>query len=782
MADTPCLICLAPLQGEESQALMCGHVLHTVCLQRYKESKGWGLEDVKCPSCKLDAHQVAQMPTPLGFAEPGVPNEMPSDANPSSSSGDRPALLPRAVDDCELTSQHAILETVGQEAPRRVRITRRPRAFRLPTSQGGIRELPAPRPRRRAVPGSRSRSPTTVPDGQVDPSHPGQLPEPIVGSPSSQTELSQAPEPLPTYRHARRKLVFTSALEKRRRLHETANEPVADMLTKIRACHDAEAFADALYCDAMFKGLSNPDEVTSTVKEWLVSIVRDERTHYLIAADVDHDSRLLSPLPWQAAMFRVSQVQGYHPEVFSLLLDSNLSFMEHVETSLTHDTAVQHRVSPPQACCLNMPASNRKTDLEGYATSLLLGAAGAPASWTNREVLMSDGTKKGTENLLLNFREGLLSSSEGANTIFVPGYSDAASGIHFFSKQRLCQWTQSEGISTSTGQGQCILHPNSYKFGCRILAQDEVGEGILTPTAQGLHKRFAFGCVPEGWMPDESFSMYPCAQSKAAIQNIHSFLIKQALPHKSTISLDGFALAVYDAIAAGVTEFLQSPDGRRCNKWLRPKLLFFRSDLLRQASIVMRIAQGLTDEKPPEGECQILRGAIRVEEILCALHRVRRQWHLHHALYRNLQATQAAPDASGPGALRRPDRGEGGADVEPLLSHAQVLEMAVLTTPLPDEVFTLSALRTKFRNKRHPAFKANGGRTLALKLSDAIQALKDRGLLMQVDAPSDARNTLQWSVSQEFLAKTSADSHSEDALEYRRAAGVSVEHFPAQAN
>ena len=76
-----------------------------------------------------------------------------------------------------------------------------------------------------------------------------------------------------------------------------------------------------------------------------------------------------------------------------------------------------------------MPASHRKTDQERFVTSLLFGTEGVPVSWTNGEVLMSDGTKKGTENLLLNAREALLSSSEAANTVYVPGHSDKDAGI-----------------------------------------------------------------------------------------------------------------------------------------------------------------------------------------------------------------------------------------------------------------------------------------------------------------------------------------------------------------
>lgn len=71
--------------------------------------------------------------------------------------------------------------------------------------------------------------------------------------------------------------------------------------------------------------------------------------------------------------------------------------------------------------------SARKTGLEQYATQMLLQSG--PTSWQNREILMTDGTKKGVEQVIVNQLEGVISSSEGSCTIFVPGYSDKESGI-----------------------------------------------------------------------------------------------------------------------------------------------------------------------------------------------------------------------------------------------------------------------------------------------------------------------------------------------------------------
>jgi hypothetical protein len=46
-------------------------------------------------------------------------------------------------------------------------------------------------------------------------------------------------------------------------------------------------------------------------------------------------------------------------------------------------------------------------------------------------ILLTDATKVGAEANLSNHQEGLASSSEAANTVFIPGISSQESGIRF---------------------------------------------------------------------------------------------------------------------------------------------------------------------------------------------------------------------------------------------------------------------------------------------------------------------------------------------------------------
>ena len=385
----------------------------------------------------------------------------------------------------------------------------------------------------------------------------------------------------------------------------------------------AETFSDNLYVDSSFRGLGTAVDVTSTLENELINISHETRSPYEVAGDIHYDPRLCHPVPHWECIDRVAKVQGYKPEVWSLLMDANISFCEHHETGITHDIAIKHRISPPQSCLICAPASSRKSDQEAAATALLLGAAGAPAAWNERRILLSDGAKKGCENLLVDLREALNTSAEACNAIFVPGFSDPNAGIQYQSRQRLVQWTQSEGISTTTATGQMVLHPNTYKFQGRYLAQNEVGELLMAPNAQALQKRFAFACHEEAFEADIAQGLARDTHSQATLQELHSWLVTNVLPHKVTLILDGYALAFYDAVAEGVQSFLNSPPGLACDANFKVKVRFFRSDLLRQTMRAMRSAQFFGGEQQvvdPTGR-PLLRSAAALEEIMLGLNR-----------------------------------------------------------------------------------------------------------------------------------------------------------------
>ena len=448
-------------------------------------------------------------------------------------------------------------------------------------------------------------------------------------------------------------------------------------------------------------------------------------------------------------------------------MDANISFCEHHETGITHDIAIKHRISPPQSCLICAPASSRKSDQEAAATELLLGAAGAPAAWNERRILLSDGTKKGCENLLVDLREALNTSAEACNAIFVPGFSDPNAGIQYQSRQRLVQWTQSEGISTTTATGQMVLHPNTYKFQGRYLAQNEVGELLMAPNAQALQKRFAFACHEEAFEADIAQGLARDTHSQATLQELHSWLVTNVLPHKVTLILDGYALAFYDAVAEGVQSFLNSPTGLACDANFKVKVRFFRSDLLRQTMIVMRSAQFFAGEQQivdATGQ-PTLRTAAKVDEIVLGLRRLFRQWRLHFAMLRvaGARSPQAGLPRSGPAA--------GSAAVG--LLPEELVQKTVLAETEPGASLTARTLRKKFKNLR-PVRRvaAQYNMTIGQLMLSACQALHTKGLLRCGESAAG-------STSQPLFQKVPLAEHGETATACRAYLSVSVTAFPA---
>ena len=130
--------------------------------------------------------------------------------------------------------------------------------------------------------------------------------------------------------------------------------------------------------------------------------------------------------------------------------------------------------------------------------------------------------------MLYEQKRCLMTSAEAANTVDIAGFSDNRSGTHFVSKKRLLTWTQAESQGSATGAGQTPLAANAYIFSCRLLAQREVIETLLNPSAQALQKRFDITFVPEDYYPDSTYESMATAASKKLIHDFHSWMFEKA--------------------------------------------------------------------------------------------------------------------------------------------------------------------------------------------------------------------------------------------------------------
>ena len=153
---------------------------------------------------------------------------------------------------------------------------------------------------------------------------------------------------------------------------------------------------EVVFSDVAFEGLRTPGEVSDTMRGWLHSMLEDIRIHMQIAPDLDADPRKSAPNAWQTAVNRVAKKQGWWPESYSLLLESNGGFLENHGTSISHVEDVEHRVSPCIALALGMEASKRKSGLLEHADQLLLNNPKAPESgFGERKIMFTEATKRG---------------------------------------------------------------------------------------------------------------------------------------------------------------------------------------------------------------------------------------------------------------------------------------------------------------------------------------------------------------------------------------------------
>ena len=68
---------------------------------------------------------------------------------------------------------------------------------------------------------------------------------------------------------------------------------------------------------------------------------------------------------------------------------------------------------------------------------------------------------------------------------------------------------------------------------CRLLAQREVIESLLNPSAQALQKRFDVTFVPEDYYPDSTYESMATAASKKLISDFHSWMFeKERIPQQ----------------------------------------------------------------------------------------------------------------------------------------------------------------------------------------------------------------------------------------------------------
>ena len=262
--------------------------------------------------------------------------------------------------------------------------------------------------------------------------------------------------------------------------------------------------------------------------------------------------------------------------------------------------------------------------------------------------------------------------------------------------------------------------------------------------------------------------------SRKALVDLHEWLLTTVRPTEKVITFDEFALTIYDVVNSAIQDFLRSDAGQSISDAMQVKLRFFRSDWLRQALIVMRVAQFFSKEDGSRKEANTM-------EVLVALRRLRRQWQYHNAMY-SLAANSPEPGskhAKETSAQKPWHKG-----VKTLLTDEQVLQAAVLTETKPEEKFSKTNLRSKFRNYRGSAFKEDkDGNTLYRKLGIALDKLVANGLLLsfeEVQGEDDEKKRQTKNPKKTTMyTKPKASEMTEESQKSRNDLHVTVEAFPA---
>lgn len=238
--------------------------------------------------------------------------------------------------------------------------------------------------------------------------------------------------------------------------------------------------------------------------------------------------------------------------------------------------------------------------------------------------------------------------------------------------------------------------------------------------------------------------------------DIHTFVVKEAAKKAVEVTLDGFALSIYEGLADGVTSFLSKTS---VSKWFRQKKWFYRSDVLRQAVTLLRINDYLVS-----GGRRTPRNTIGVGEMILALQRLFRQWELHLALYKHI-------------AWKKPELQKRVPDEEidapkPQLSEKETLMVAIICESEPEEVLNLPDLRLKFRHRSITSSK------VAEDLHNALDGLIAAGLLVATEKPEEVKKDhTRYSRKKGFFKKVSLSQMGES--EARQKLNINARHFPA---
>ena len=521
----------------------------------------------------------------------------------------------------------------------------------------------------------------------------------------------------------RRGLCFEDSLADETAAGYMTPDPLEASLARLRAVNGTEEFEDVVFPDRIFEDMRNKDAVYEMVKRNIGIAWSDPRTHRQMAAEDEMDIRLCAASPIAEAIHTLARAKGVQPEALLACVEANIGFLEVPGTVLCHNPRMMHFISPGSPVIVGSPSSTRKSALIKLTDGWLCDAPGAPEEFKERSVLTTDSTTKGVRNCLKEYGRCAVTSDEAANT-FETKQSDREMGIHFVSITKLNTWTQSEYDGPTTGNGSFSL--SDYQFMLKTAGQLAVAEQVVQPRVHGFQKR-----LKQVWVMREinTQDQQLFQASDELMCGWHSWM-HQTVGSQGpvTISLSGRALTMYNAAKQAVEDFISE---HALPSVFKTKLMFFHSDVLRDAHKVYRSSQFLETFVPGRTSSQIVsRVHISLDEFTVGLHKWMVQLRTHFASYRFSEKKREEASAACGG--KSTDVKAAAAELcavpeeepEPLPSDALFMRVLMSKTPC-NTWFTTADARLWLKNKRGSSFKND----LSPKIDKAIDHLVEKGLM-----------------------------------------------------
>jgi hypothetical protein len=727
-----CQQCVFP--GEAFTHFACMHgPFHEECVQRAIEVTNVPLDDLRCPECRHSKNQLANMEAQLLEDQNSELDtllaqavaEAPADTSPV---GQELAGLDESLsaDGQNTISPTLAFESSVELAAEAVAVRpRRPSAFRIPTSQGGVRIIPG---RRRGQRGSASGpterdsvvveeqivvhqepSASAEGDGLVVPSQGVSSSHEDIGDPVQATQGGSA---LPVQADEHAGFSFQD-LTRVASGSASLADPLVAVMAKLDNVQTLAELRAVIHPPGLFEGLKDGDTTYDTTLTWLGEIESGRQNHVELGADTTFSTRLLLPMPFKVAIQTVALSEGWPTEGLALAIASNVGWLEHPQTRIKQRSTDDHHRSANIGFFHGMDPSLGKSSLKSFTTSTCLQGENIDETIRNGTAVCVDGTLKGHRTSMLNLSRSGIETDEVTSAYHCSTGPDSTTrGVHFASREKLCTFVNGERDSCITGNG--TVHLDRYSFAHRVWGQICAVTKVLRPTGMaatiGFPKRFALAFHERAPRETDQQS----TTSRQFLIDFHNWLGEHATSQARSPYYDNFALTMHRKTLEACTDFVNQ--SQVSSPLFVQKVLFADTDLCRWSNVAMRMVQYL-ESLACFGHLPAAHARLEMSlyEHAYAIHYCRRQWAIHHGLY--LARVSCEDDV-----VAQMPRAE--------LPVPQLTQKLILENPRCKGQVNTRDARVWVRNK----LMSRGVTEVANVVHDAVQSLHEAGVV-KMDEP-----------------------------------------------